>query len=109
MVRLLVGVAVPLLVLLLSVPLILGKMPPNGAYGFRTPKTVSSPDVWYPANRVAGWLMLGAMVVAIGFNLALWWAYPAWPLERTVRWMTGSVLVATTSSVVVSLIYIGRL
>ena len=58
--------------------MILDKVPPNGVYGFRTPKTLSSPEVWYPANRAAGWFMLAAMVVAICFNLALWSVYPEW-------------------------------
>ena len=38
----------------LGVPLALGRVPPNGSYGFRTPKTLSSPDVWYAANRIQG-------------------------------------------------------
>ena len=109
MVKLLIGVAVPLLILLLSIPMILGKVPPNGAYGFRTAKTLSSPDVWYPANRAAGWFMLAAVAVSICFNLALWWTYPEWPLERTVSWMTGGTMIPLSISVLASLIYIGRL
>ena len=109
MIKFLIGVGVPLLVLLLSVPMILGQVPPNGAYGFRTPKTLSSPDIWYPANRAAGWFMLAAMVVAICFNVALWWIYPDWPLERTVSWMTGGMMVPMAISVAASLLYIGRL
>ena len=42
----------------LSVPLILGKVPPNPWYGFRTPRTLSDARVWYPANRYAAWRML---------------------------------------------------
>lgn len=38
----------------LSLPLALGKVPPNWFYGFRTPKTLSSPDLWYAANRSLG-------------------------------------------------------
>ena len=85
MVKLLIGGAVPLLILLLSIPMILDRVPPNGAYGFRTPKTLSSPEIWYPANRAAGWFMLAAMVVAICFNLALWWAYPEWPHDSRTQ------------------------
>ena len=44
----------PILIIVVSVPLIFGMIPPNGWYGFRTPRTISSDDVWYPANRVAG-------------------------------------------------------
>ena len=109
MVKLLIGVGVPLLILLLSIPMVLDRVPPNGAYGFRTPKTLSSPEVWYPANRAAGWFMLAAMVVAICFNLVLWWAFPEWPLERTVSWMTGGMMVPLAISLLASFIYLGRL
>ena len=42
----------------LAVPLIRGKVPPNPLYGFRTPRTLADPAVWYPANRHAGRWML---------------------------------------------------
>jgi hypothetical protein len=38
----------------LSVPLILGKIPPNGLYGFRVRKTMEHPEIWYPVNQYAG-------------------------------------------------------
>jgi len=47
-------VAVGLLFVGINVPLALGKIPPNWFYGFRTRKTLSSPEIWYPANRAAG-------------------------------------------------------
>ena len=43
-----------LLVILICVPMILERVPPNNWYGFRTPRTLSDPNVWYPANRIAG-------------------------------------------------------
>ena len=43
-----------LLVAALALPMMYEKIPPNGFYGFRTPRTLSDPNVWYPANRVAG-------------------------------------------------------
>jgi uncharacterized membrane protein len=43
---------------LLSIPLILGLVPPNRGYGIRTPKTMSEPDLWYNANRFGGWALL---------------------------------------------------
>lgn len=109
MTRLLIGLVAPLAVLVLCVPLILGQVPPNSAYGFRTPKTLASQEVWYPANRAAGWFMLAAMVVSICFNVALWWAFPEWSLERTVLWMTGGTIVPLAFSVLASFLYLGRL
>lgn len=38
---------------LISIPLIYGKIGPNPWYGFRVPKTLSNPNVWYPANTYA--------------------------------------------------------
>ena len=38
---------------LISIPLILCKIGPNPWYGFRVPKTLSDPKVWYPANAYA--------------------------------------------------------
>jgi uncharacterized membrane protein len=45
---------VPVLTIALSIPMVLGKIPPNRFYGFRTRKTLSNPEVWYRANRLAG-------------------------------------------------------
>src|SRR5438876_7284957 len=42
------------LLIAISLPLIYDKVLPNGFYGFRTPRTMSDPNLWYPANRVAG-------------------------------------------------------
>jgi uncharacterized membrane protein len=43
---------------LLSIPLILGLVPPNRGYGIRTAKTLSNPEFWYSANRFGGWALL---------------------------------------------------
>jgi uncharacterized membrane protein len=41
--------------IVLAIPLILAKIPPNQWYGFRTPKTLSEPHIWYAANRIMGY------------------------------------------------------
>ncbi len=105
----LTGYIVPLVILVVSVPMILGKVPPNGIYGFRTPKTLSSPDVWYPANRASGWFMLVAAVISICFNLALWWTVPEWPPDRTASWMMGGTMIPLAISIVASFLYLRRL
>jgi uncharacterized membrane protein len=43
---------------LLSIPLILGLVPPNRGYGVRTKKTLSEPRFWYNVNRFSGWTLL---------------------------------------------------
>lgn len=66
------------LIVIVSVPLILRIVPPNGIYGFRTSLTMSSAAIWYPANAFAGWALLLAAVAA-GVLLAFlpsatrWW------------------------------------
>ena len=52
---------------LIATPLYLQKVPPNGLYGFRLPKTMHNPELWYPVNRYsAGWLMLCGLLTSIG-------------------------------------------
>jgi uncharacterized membrane protein len=54
------SIVAPILIMILSIPMIFGLVPPNRLYGFRTPKTLSSDQVWYPANRAAGIALLVA-------------------------------------------------
>lgn len=56
-------VSVGVLLIALSIPLIRGKIPPNGLYGFRTPRTMSDPGIWYPANTYAAWRLLWVGIV----------------------------------------------
>lgn len=44
--------------IVLALPLILGRIPPNTWYGFRIRLTLDDSEIWYPANRRAGWLLL---------------------------------------------------
>ena len=49
---------------LVSIPLILGMVPPNSLYGFRSAFARPSPDIWYAVNAFAGWALLVAAVVS---------------------------------------------
>jgi uncharacterized membrane protein len=63
----------PLLMILVSVPMVMRRVPPNGLYGFRTPKTLSNPQIWYEANRLAGVnLIIGAVLTMLFCGAALW-------------------------------------
>jgi hypothetical protein len=65
-----------MLFVVVGLPMALDKVPPNSWYGFRTTKTLSSPSIWYPANRVMGrdlcvggcLTAIGALVVALGLG-----------------------------------------
>ena len=100
---------VPLLVLLVSAPMALGRIPPNGIYGFRTEKTLSSPEVWYPANRASGWFMVAAAAVSLAFNQVLSWTFPEWPIERAMPWLVGGNVIPLGAALVASFIYLRRL
>jgi uncharacterized membrane protein len=59
----LIGTAV---IAAVSIPMILGIVPPNRIYGFRTPSTLANRELWYRANTFAGWaLLIGAIVSAV--------------------------------------------
>ena len=82
-----------LLMVGLGVPLMLGKVKRNRWYGFRTPTTLSSDDIWYPANKSMGWAMFwnglimallvcAALLEVPGFSLLLVLVYM--PLSTVV-------------------------
>ncbi|HXS14381.1 MAG TPA: SdpI family protein [Acidobacteriaceae bacterium] len=50
----------PLVLIAVSIPLVVGLVPPNWIYGFRTAKTMSNPQIWYEANRHAGANLIAA-------------------------------------------------
>ena len=56
------GLWLPLALIVVSAPLVVGVVPPNWIYGFRTAKTMSSPQIWYEANRHAGANLMAAGV-----------------------------------------------
>jgi hypothetical protein len=51
----------PLLLIGLSMPLVVGFVPRNWIYGLRTPRTMrTTEEIWYHQNRIAGLAMLVA-------------------------------------------------
>ena len=54
------------LYVVLGLPLMLGMVPRNDLYGFRTEKTFSDPAIWYAANRASGRaLVIAGLAIAI--------------------------------------------
>jgi uncharacterized membrane protein len=84
------------LIAALSVPLVLGKVRPNHIYGFRTPRTLSSPDIWYRANVFSGKAMLVAMAVTAAFT---WIAPDDFPQLFPVFLLMAALLVVLAASV----------
>jgi hypothetical protein len=62
----------PLLIIAVSIPLILEKVPRNHWYGFRTPKTLSSDAVWYPANKIGGKYFVVAGLIQLAAMGIVW-------------------------------------
>ena len=60
---LLTFVFVGVLFIAIAVPLMRGMVKPNPWYGFRTPKTLNNPDLWYKVNAYSGRLFLGQGVM----------------------------------------------
>ena len=50
------------IILVVSLPLILGLIPRNRAYGVRTRKTLSDDRTWYSVNRLGGGMILAASI-----------------------------------------------
>lgn len=56
-------VASGLILVLVSLPLLWGKVPPNPLYGFRVRATLQNPSLWYPVNRFAAKRLLWVGVI----------------------------------------------
>jgi uncharacterized membrane protein len=54
------------IILLLSLPLIFGLIPPNPIYGVRTAETLADRDLWYRANRYGGWTLAVSSILYLG-------------------------------------------
>jgi len=78
---------IPLLLIAVSLPMILGKVPLNRIYGFRDATTLEDPEAWYQANRVAGWFLFAAGGFSLCFNLAPSWIATEWEPGRIESWM----------------------
>ena len=61
----LLPVLIALLMIGLSLPMAMRKVPPNQLYGFRTEKTLSDTKLWYDANQKAGMNLIAAAILAL--------------------------------------------
>lgn len=92
----------------LSFPLLQGKVPPNGWYGFRVPSTLNNPDIWYKANRYAArWLLLTGIVTILS-AVALYFV-PGLTVD-TYAWLClGAFVVVFLPGLVLSFRHLRRL
>src|SRR5689334_1287026 len=94
---------VPVLLIVMCIPMILGKVPRNRLYGFRTPYTLSSDEIWYRANKITG------IAVALSgvFWLAVSWLLPERMGAAGIQWaqLLGPVSLGLAIAVSAWLIY----
>ena len=64
-------IILPVLIALICLPMALGWIGPNPVYGYRTARSLSSPELWFPANQLAGSLGLAFSLGALLVNLGL--------------------------------------
>ncbi len=88
----------PLVTIVIALPLVLEKIPPNLWYGFRTRRTLSDPDIWYRANYIGGVDLLYGGIAALVINLAI--SVLSWS-PGTILIQIAVVVVATTIPLVV--------
>jgi hypothetical protein len=60
-----VAMLLGVMIILVSIPLLYNAIGPNRFYGFRTRKILSSPDLWYKANKYAARELVAAGMVII--------------------------------------------
>jgi uncharacterized membrane protein len=106
---LLVAFVLPGLAVVFGIPMVLGVVPPNRFYGYRTRKTLSSEAVWYRANRVAGWSLLLCGIAALGHNLLLQHNHPDWPSATKQFVMTVSAALLMLAGLIFSSLYVRKL
>jgi hypothetical protein len=95
-------VASCVLLVIVSVPLILRLVPPNGMYGFRTGATRSTPAIWYQANAFMGWALSIAAIASATLLVVL-------PMTAK-RWVLWAVFFAPLAgAIVLSFAYLQRL
>jgi uncharacterized membrane protein len=96
------------LLALLAIPMVRRRIPPNGLYGFRVPRTIENPDLWYDANEFAGrrLLLCGICTIAAALILS---AIPGITLDAYALGCAAVSLGALAVTVVQSCRYLGSL
>ena len=94
-------VAANVIFVIISLPLILRVVPPNGIYGFRNHTTLSSAAIWYPANAFAGWALTVAAVISACLLLRV--------RATATRWLVWTAfLVPLLCAFAASVLYLNR-
>jgi hypothetical protein len=92
----------------LSIPMIQRRVKPNPWYGFRVPKTLNNPEIWYDTNAYSGrWLLImGIATVVVSVVLPL---IPGMGLDTYALVTTTVISVLAIVMVVKSFLYLRKL
>jgi len=85
------------LLIALSIPMVLRRVPPNAFYGLRVPATFKDEEVWYAANAASGrdMVLLGIFIILFGVVPPwLGWSGASHLLAWSVVVGAGAVLMA---------------
>lgn len=74
-----------------TLPLVLGQVPPNRWYGFRLPGARLDPTTWYELNARGGRLFIGALIVCAAINALIFWKGTD-ALLRIIGWITAGLI-----------------
>jgi len=94
---------------LAALPLIAGRVPPNRWYGFRVPRTLADPQVWYPANAYAGKLLLAHALLLAAATLLLPRLWPELSADAYAWWLTAVLVGGLLLVLVLSLRHLNAL
>jgi uncharacterized membrane protein len=103
------GFVLPGLALVLGLPTALGVIPQNRFYGYRTRKTMASPEVWYRANRVSGWAMVIAGAAAFTHNTLFRHDHGDWAAANQAFFMAMATVVLLLAGIGISAVYVKRM
>ncbi len=92
----------------LSIPLMLGKIPPNPWYGVRVPSTLEDERLWYKVNRyMARGLLATGLLTALG--ALLFYQVPGLSTDAYAWLALAAFAVPMTITVVFGIRYLRRL
>jgi len=97
------------LILIASIPLIIGIVPRNRVYGIRTCKTLSDDSIWYPANRFGGWALIISCLLYLLLSAVV--PYSKNQQDNFSIWTIHLVgfLLPMASGVIITLLYVRKL
>jgi hypothetical protein len=93
----------------MSIPMILGVIPPNWYYGFRVSKTVSNEKIWYQVNNYFGKDSLIAGVIVTVTALLLWRFGAGLSEEAIVMISLIVILIPMSVSIIRGFLYLNKL